>query len=138
MNFIKPKNAHNSLENRVRVVLIPFLDFQYFWTFWTEIPFSKKKKIKICRKKSYQCSVNLIKKVKKAAISLEWVWFCIIYKMDWWWLSMLYFTSFQQISSREKCDLEVTLKKKIRQQVMVNMIFCYITPYLFTKKCIFA
>ena len=26
--------AHNSLNNGRRAVLIPFLDFQYFWTFW--------------------------------------------------------------------------------------------------------
>ena len=26
--------AHNSLNNGRRAVLIPFFDFQYFWTFW--------------------------------------------------------------------------------------------------------
>ena len=33
-NPIFSKIAHNSLNNGRRAVLIPFLDFQYFWTFW--------------------------------------------------------------------------------------------------------
>ena len=32
----KPKIAHNSLNNWVRAVLTPFLDYQFFWTFWLE------------------------------------------------------------------------------------------------------
>ena len=34
--FHKTKNAHNSLNNGVRAVLTPFLDFQFFWAFWLE------------------------------------------------------------------------------------------------------
>ena len=37
LKFSKFENywfAHNSLSNGRRAVLIPFLDFQYFWTFW--------------------------------------------------------------------------------------------------------
>ena len=33
LNFTKPKIAHNSLNNGVRPVLTPFLDFQFFLTF---------------------------------------------------------------------------------------------------------
>ena len=39
LNFTKLKTAHKSLNNGVRAVLTPFLDFQYFWTFWLENPF---------------------------------------------------------------------------------------------------
>ena len=37
LKFSKFENswfAHNSLNNGRRAILIPFLDFQYFWTFW--------------------------------------------------------------------------------------------------------
>ena len=45
---------------------------------------------------------------------------------------MLYFMSFQQISSREKCDPEATLEKNT-SSVYGNIIFCYITPYFLRK-----
>ena len=35
--------AHNSLNNGRRAVLIPFLDFQYFWTFFVFLSFFLKK-----------------------------------------------------------------------------------------------
>ena len=39
LNFTKPKIAHNSLNNGVRPVLTPFLDFQFFLTFCLENQF---------------------------------------------------------------------------------------------------
>ena len=59
LNFTKLKTAHKSLNNGVRAVLTPFLDFQFFWTFWTENPFFWGKNLKKFPKNNHS-SVNLM------------------------------------------------------------------------------
>ena len=86
LNFKKPKIAHNSLNNGVRAVFTPFLDFQFFWTFYQKIRFLGEK-IKIFSKERHESIANLIQKLKRTAISLWWIWFCVKINLDWWYFS---------------------------------------------------
>ena len=64
MNFKKPKIAHKSLNNWVRAVLTPFLDFHFFKIFDQKIHFLGKK----------------IQKFPKKTVILCWIWWSIVKK----------------------------------------------------------